>query len=87
MIKDILYTGIGGAVLLKERIEQELKKLEEKGKLSKEDTEKFLEELKSRGEEEEAKIKDQIKEAVKEAVEELGLATKEDIKKLKADKK
>ena len=30
MLKEILFTGLGGALLLKERVEEELKTLEEK---------------------------------------------------------
>ncbi len=86
MLKEMLYTGIGGAMLFKERVEEELNRLEEKGKLSKEDAQQFLDDLKTKGEEEESKLKDQIKEALKEVIEELGLATKEDIEKLKTDK-
>ncbi|MGC9352063.1 MAG: hypothetical protein ACP5D3_08740 [Sulfurovum sp.] len=83
MIKDILYTGLGGALLLKERVDEEIEKLQEKGKLSKEDAEKFLEKLQTRGEEEEKQIKEQIKEALKEVIDEMGLATKADIEALK----
>ena len=86
MLKEILYTGLGGAVLFKERVEEELKRLEEKGKLSKEDTQKFLDDLKIKGEESEVKLKTEIKEALREVIDELGLATKEDIEKLIADK-
>ena len=86
MLKEMIYTGIGGAMLMKERVDEEMKRLEEKGKLSKEDAQQFLDDLKTRGEEEESKLKAQIKEAVKEVIEELGLATKEDIEKLKTDK-
>ncbi|MEA3457040.1 MAG: hypothetical protein U9R26_11080 [Campylobacterota bacterium] len=86
MLKEMLYTGIGGAMLMKERVEEELKKLEDKGKLSKEDAQQFLDDLKAKGEEEETKLKEQIKEALKEVIEEIGLATKEDIEKLKTDK-
>ena len=86
MLKEMIYTGIGGAMLMKERVEEEMKRIEEKGKLSKEDAQQFLDDLKVRGEEEESKVKAQIKEAVKEAIEELGLATKEDIEKLKTDR-
>lgn len=82
MLKEILYTGLGGALLLKERVEDELKHFEEKGKLSKEDAKKFMEELKARGEAEETIIRDEIKHAVKDAISELGLATKEDIERL-----
>ncbi|MBD3792180.1 MAG: hypothetical protein IE918_08555 [Campylobacterales bacterium] len=86
MIKEIIYTGLGGAVLLKERVDEEIKKLEEKGKLSKEDADKFLEKLQTRGEEEEEKLKSRIKEALKEVIDEMGLATKADIEALKKEK-
>lgn len=83
MIKEILYTGLGGALLLKERVEEEVEKLQEKGKLSKEDADTFIEKLKTRGEEEEEKLKVHIKEALKEVIDEMGLATKADIEALK----
>lgn len=83
MIKELLYTGLGGALLLKERVEEEVEKLQEKGKLSKEDADKFIEKLKVRGEEEEEKLKAHIKEALKEVIDEMGLATKADIEALK----
>lgn len=35
MIKDILYTGIGAAVALKEKVESEVQKLEDEGKIKK----------------------------------------------------
>ncbi len=85
MLKDIVYTGVGGALLLKERVEEELSKLEERGKLSKDDTKKFLDDLKAKGEEEESRAKEQLKDALREVIDELGLATKEDIAKLKSD--
>ena len=72
MIKEILYTGLGGAMLLKERVEEEVEKLQEKGKLSKEDADTFIEKLKTRGEEEEEKLKKEIKEALKEVIDEMG---------------
>ena len=83
MIKDILYTGLGGALLLKERVDEEIKKLQENGKLSKDDADAFLEKLQTRGEKEEKKFKSQIKGALKEVINEMGLATKKDIKALK----
>lgn len=83
MIKEMLYTGLGGALLLKERVDEEIAKLQERGKLSKEDADKFLEKLKIRGEEEEKKLKSHIKEALKEVIDEMGLATKADIEALK----
>lgn len=83
MLKELLYTGVGGALLLKERVEEELKKLEEKGKLNATDTKSFLESLKSKGEDEEKRLKEEIKSAIREVIEELGIATKQDIEELK----
>lgn len=83
MLKELLYTGMGGALLLKEKVEEELKKLEEKGKINTNDTKSFLESLKSKGEDEEKRLKEEIKSAIREVIEELGIATKQDIEELK----
>ncbi len=83
MLKELIYTGMGGALLLKEKVEEELKKLEEKGKISTTDTKSFLESLKTKGEEEEKRLKEEIKSAIREVIEELGVATKQDIEALK----
>lgn len=83
MLKELFYTGLGGAALLKERIEGELNHLQEKGRLSKEEAETFMTNLQTRGETEEAAFKARLKEAIKETVDELGLATKADIEALK----
>lgn len=82
MMKEILYTGFGGLLLFKERVEEEVSKLEEKGKLKKEDAEKFLDSLKKRAEDQETEIKAEIKKALKELIEEMDLATKSDIREL-----
>ena len=42
MIKELIFTGLGGALVLKEKIEDELKKLEEKGKIDTKDFGNFL---------------------------------------------
>ena len=69
MLKEILFTSLGGALLLKERVEEELKTLEEKGK------------------DEDERIKTKIKDMFKEVLDELGVATKADLEKLKQDLK
>lgn len=83
MLKELFLTGIGGALIIKERVEDELNKLEEKGKLSKKESESFLQNLKIKGEEEESRLKEEIKKALKEVIDELGIATKKDIEALK----
>lgn len=85
MLKEILYTGIGAASLLKERVEEEVKKLEENGKIKTDDAKSFLESIENKGKEEEEKAKEKLKEALREVMDELGLATKADIETLKEE--
>jgi polyhydroxyalkanoate synthesis regulator phasin len=87
MLKDLLYTGIGAAVVLKEKVEAEVKKLEKDGKLKTTDAKSFLESIEDKGKLEEEKFKEQLKSTLKEVLDELGVATKEDLQKLKEDLK
>ncbi|AXX89947.1 MULTISPECIES: hypothetical protein [Arcobacter] len=87
MLKELIFTGLGGALVLKEKIEDELKKLEEKGKLDTKDVKSFLESLEQKGKESDEKFKAELKSTLKEIIDELGLATKEDLQKLKEDLK
>ena len=87
MLKELIFTGIGGALVLKEKIEDELKKLEEKGKLDTKDVKSFLESLEQKGKQSDEKFKSELKSTIKEIIDELGLATKEDLQKLKEDLK
>lgn len=87
MLKDLLYTGIGAAVVLKEKVEAEVKKLEEEGKLKTTDAKSFLESIEEKGKAEEEKFKTQLKSTLKEVLDELGVATKADLEKLKEDLK
>ena len=87
MLKELIFTGLGGALVLKEKIEDELKKLEEKGKLDTKDVKSFLESLEQKGKESDEKFKAELKSTLKEILDELGLATKKDLEKLKEDLK
>lgn len=85
MLKDLIYTGIGAASLLKEKVQEELTKLEEQGKIKTDDAKSFLESIEKKGKEEDAKIKERLKETLKEVIDELGLVTKADLQKLKEE--
>jgi len=87
MLQELLYTGAGVAAIMKEKMEEEMKKLEESGKLKKEDTKSFIEKIEQKGKEEEQKNKEKFKSMIKEIIDELGIATKEDIQKLKDELK
>jgi polyhydroxyalkanoate synthesis regulator phasin len=85
MLKDILYTGIGAVAILKEKVEEEINKLEASGKIKKDDAKNFMDSLIAKGKESDDALKSKIKDAIKEAIDELGIATKDDIVKLKED--
>jgi polyhydroxyalkanoate synthesis regulator phasin len=87
MLRDLIYAGIGAMSVLKEKVEAEVKKLEEEGKLKTTDAKSFLESIEKKGKEEDDKLKEKLKSTLKEIIDELGLATKADLEKLKEDLK
>tara|TARA_B110000046_G_C12822942_1_gene326188 strand:- start:318 stop:584 length:267 start_codon:yes stop_codon:yes gene_type:complete len=87
MLKEILFTGIGAGIILKDKAEDELKKLQDNGKIKSTDAKSFLESLKKIAEEEDERIKEKLKSALKEIIDELGIATKVDLEKLKQELK
>lgn len=87
MLKELIFTGLGATAVIKEKVEDELKKLEEKGKIDSSDVKGFIESLEKKGQDEEERLKKHIKDSLIEAINELGLATKKDLEKLKKDLK
>lgn len=87
MLKELIYTGIGASLLLKEKVEEELKKLEEKGKIDTKDVKSFITSLEEKGKSSDEKFKEELKKTIKEILDELGVATKDDIEKLKEELK
>ena len=83
--KDLLYTILGGALLLKDRFANQfdindiLKKAEE----SKEDIQANVAEGFSKASDQKVEIESELKKKIKTIVDELGLATKADIDELK----
>ena len=51
MLKDLITIGLGGALLAKEKVEQELSDLVDKGKMNKEEAQSFIDKAKVKGEE------------------------------------
>jgi polyhydroxyalkanoate synthesis regulator phasin len=85
MLKELIYTGIGAASILKERVEEEVAKLEAQGKIKSEDAKTFIQSLEENGKKEESKLKEQIKSSLHELIDELDLATKQDLQDLKKE--
>lgn len=78
MLKDFLYISAGGFFTMQDRIKKELNALEKRGKLTKEDSQAFINKLYDRAEAEHEKNINYFKEVIKE----LNLATKDDLKAL-----
>jgi len=87
MLKELLYTGVGIASVMKEKVEEEMEKLEKSGKIKKDDAKNFLEKIEEKGKEQEKKNKEKVKTMLKEIIDELGIATKKDIQDLKDELK
>jgi len=87
MLKELLYTSVGIASVMKEKVEEEIEKLEKSGKIKKDDAKDFLEKIEEKGKEQEAKNKEKVKSMLKEIIDELGIATKKDIQDLRDELK
>ncbi len=84
-IEQLFYAVLGGALAAKEKIENsndEIKAWQEK---SEETGRTFFDEMAQRGENEKEQFKGMFKDILKEIVEELNLATKDDLEKLKQE--
>lgn len=87
MLRELLYTGVGVAASLKEKVEEELTQLEKDGKIQKDDVKSFIKSFEAKGKEEDEKIHAKLKSTLKEIIDELGLATKADLETLKEELK
>lgn len=82
MLDKLIHSGFGAVLVLKEKIEDEVKILEKKGKIKKGDAKTFMKALEKKGKKEDIRVKKQMKSLLKELINELGLATKKDLKKM-----
>lgn len=81
--KKILYTGIGAAVLSKEKMEKWASEFGDKAKNSEETGRRFMEEFEEESKKAGSELKDNIKHYIHEALEKAGLATKAEVDELK----
>lgn len=84
-MEQLFYAMLGGALAVKDKIDssnEELKAWQDK---SEQNARAFFDEMAQRGEQEKEHFKTMFKDALKEAINELGLATRDDLEKLKKD--
>jgi polyhydroxyalkanoate synthesis regulator phasin len=84
LIKKALYTGVGLAVLTKEKAEELVKDLTQQAKLSEQEGKELFEGLLKQSEQARNDFQDKVDEAVLTVVKRLNLATKDEVENLKA---
>lgn len=83
LIKKAMLTGLGMASLTKEKIEEIGRDFIDQGKLSQQEGEKLMEDLRARVEESKEEIKKQIEERVEEVLKKMNLARSSEVEELK----
>ncbi len=84
LIKKAFYTGLGLAVLTKEKAEELVKELSEQTKLSEHEGKDLVESLMKQSEQARNDFQSKIDEAVQSVVKRLNLASKDEVASLKA---
>jgi polyhydroxyalkanoate synthesis regulator phasin len=85
LLKKTVLTGIGVAALAKESVEELGRELIEKGKMSEQEGEKFVQELLNRAEESRASLKRQTEKVVESSLAGMHLAKTADIEELRGE--
>ncbi len=85
LLEKTVYFGIGLAVLTKERIDQMVEEMVEKGRLSQTEAAKLAVELAARVKEEKDALSKVIPDEIGRTLSSLSIATGEDLRELKAD--
>jgi polyhydroxyalkanoate synthesis regulator phasin len=84
LIKKALYTGVGLAVLTKEKAEELVKDLTQQAKLSEQEGKELFEGLLKQSEQARNDFQAKVDEAVLTVVKRMNLATKDEVESLKA---
>ncbi len=85
LIKKAVLTGMGVASLTKEKIDEFSRELVEKGKLSEQEGEKFVLEMRKRAEESKEALKNQTDKIVEAALNRMQLVKVSDLEKLHSE--
>jgi polyhydroxyalkanoate synthesis regulator phasin len=86
-IQKALYTGIGMAVLTKDRVEELAKDLVDQAKLSEKEGQNLLGDLKAQAEKVQTEFEKRVEDLVKKTIDKLGLVTKEELARAVAEVK
>jgi len=84
-LEDMVKIGIGSLFLAKEKVEEFINEAQKRGELTEKEAKELVEELKNTSEEKLSQIKKFIEDEVKKELNEIGVATKDDIKRLEKE--
>lgn len=85
LLKKTILTGLGVASLTRDKIEQLGRELSDKGKMTEQEGEKFVEEMQKLAEESRASLQKQTEKVVESALGKMHLARAADIEELKQE--
>lgn len=85
LIKKAVLTGMGVAALTKDKIDEFSRELIDKGKLTEQEGEKFIMEMRKRAEESKEAIKNQTDKVVEATLNRMQLARVSDLEKLQSE--
>ena len=85
IIKKSMLTGIGLALIAKDEVEDLVKELVNKGKMSENEGTKFLEDLQKRYDETQKKLEEKVQQAVKDFMKKADVVTGDELKALKKE--
>lgn len=83
IIKKSIYLGLGIATATKEKVENLVDELIEKGQLTKDEKPKVVQEILDKIEKGEKEFKQKITDEVEEVIKKLGLATQQDVESIR----
>jgi len=84
-LEDMIKIGIGSIFLAKEKVEEFINEAQKRGELTEKEAKELIDELKTTSEEKLSQIKQLIENEVKKELNEIGVATKDDIKRLEKE--
>ncbi|WP_027389493.1 phasin family protein [Chrysiogenes arsenatis] len=86
-LEDLFLFGLGAALLTKEKIETAVREATNSQAFNREEAEKMIETVIERGKAEKSALHAVVRDAVRSAIDELGIATKEDLERLRDELK
>jgi len=84
-LEDMIKIGIGSLFLAKEKVEEFINEAQKRGELTQKDAEELINELKETSSEKLNELKKLIQKEIKEELDAIGVATKDDIKRLERE--